>query len=397
MMNRCLSLFVSLMLLAPFALVRAEEAEAPEEEKKSVWSTIDLQVYGYVKLDAAWDTAQAIPGNYVKWIELHPDNLTDPQFSMTANQTRLGLRIRGPKEPGQMVTQGRVEIDFYGGGEENKPRPFLRHAYVEILWPTSGWTFLAGLTSDVVSPLYPSTINYPVAWWAGNIGFRRPQIRGSKKFEASKNLDLDLAMAITRDIGSTASDFASVDSGTDAGVPGLQARLGFGMGSRDTGPIVLGISGHYSKEELEVTPDGQHEPFDSWSANLDLTAPFTEKVRLLAEAFTGINLASCLGGIGQGVNLDQMVEIGSTGGWLSMEFGPYGKATWRVGVSMDDPDEGDLEPLDRSRNSSIFGNGMFALSRHVSMGFELSYWETRYHEAETADSFRAQYAVYYRF
>ena len=148
---------VVLMAMGP-TLVRA--ADATEEEKKPVWSTIDVQLYGYIKLDAAYDSSTANPGDFIRWVDLDPLNPHDSQFSMTANQTRVGLKLVGPDEPDRsLLMSGRIEIDFYGGGSSNKPNPMLRLAYADFHWRKSGWHLIAGQAADVISPLLPSTIN----------------------------------------------------------------------------------------------------------------------------------------------------------------------------------------------------------------------------------------------
>ena len=377
-------------------------ADEGEDEKKAVWSTIKMQVYGYIKLDAAYDTGQAVPGNYVKWIDLDPLNPHDSQFNMTANETRLGLRLKGPAdEHGNLETTGTVEIDFYGGGAENKPRPMLRHAYVDLHWRQSNWRFLAGQTGDVISPLYPKTLDYPVAWWAGNIGYRRPQLRLTKTLPLTESSSVVVSGALTRDIGSTASTFTGVDSGTDAGMPGIQARVGWQLRSRSAGPASFGLSGHWAKEHFQINDEGDHLDFDSWSGNFDFRLPLTAHVTFMAEVYTGVNLAQYLGGIGQGVNLETNEEIGDTGGWISLDLGPFHNLTHHVGLTASDPDDDNLVLGDRSFNSSIFWNGFYELNRHVHFALELSYWNTEYLVAETdpdsADNFRVQFAVFYRF
>ena len=36
------------------------------KDRKPIWSTLDIQLYGYIKVDAAYDTTRTAPGNYVK-------------------------------------------------------------------------------------------------------------------------------------------------------------------------------------------------------------------------------------------------------------------------------------------------------------------------------------------
>jgi hypothetical protein len=196
-------------------------AKAPEKE------SFKIVPYGYIKLDAAYDTARVNVGNFARWVEPGEPVDDDNQFSMTANQTRLGLKVSGPITDDVKVS-GKVEIDFYGGGE-NKAKPYMRHAYLQIDWPKTGWSFLAGQTWDVISPVNPYTINL-VAWWSGNIGYRRPQIRVTKVFSMGEASQCSIALAILRTIGPK-SEFATVDSGADSGLPTVQGRLAFKLPS----------------------------------------------------------------------------------------------------------------------------------------------------------------------
>ena len=98
-----------------------------------------------------------------------------------------------------------VEIDFYGsGGTENKAKLQLRHAYMKLDWPADDLSVIAGQTSDVFSPLNPSTLNYTVLWDAGNIGYRRPQIRLGD-VGGSGDTKVTFAAAATRPIGGEAN------------------------------------------------------------------------------------------------------------------------------------------------------------------------------------------------
>jgi hypothetical protein len=296
---------------------------------------------------------------------------------------------------------GRIEIDFYGGGASNKPNPMLRLAYADFHWRKSGWHLIAGQATDVISPLVPSTINYSVQWWAGNIGYRRPQIRVQKELGLSDTSSLQLAGALTRDIGSTDSVFTGVDSGTDSGVPGVQGRMGWSFDRKGGGSTDFGLSGHWNTETVHLNEEGDHRDFDSWSVNLDFKTSLSEHYRLLAEAYTGVNLAQYLGCIGQSYDVDANRDIGDVGGWIALEMGPFGKMTYWAGVNLSDVDDEDIEPGDRSRNGAVFWNGVYSLGKHARFGVELSYWETEYKafqtSADTADDFRTQFAAFYSF
>ena len=90
-------------------------------------------------------------------------------------------------------------MDFYGDGtvHENKAEPLLRHAYVEL---TKGnYDIIAGQTNDLISPLAPNTLNYTVGWDAGNIGYRRPQVRFTYTYPVNAQNKLIGAIAVGRD------------------------------------------------------------------------------------------------------------------------------------------------------------------------------------------------------
>jgi hypothetical protein len=381
-------------------------------KKKMVWSDLDIQVYGNIRLDASYDSSQVEPGNYIKWVRRETVNKNDNQFDMTANQTRLGMRLNGPDD-GQIKTSGLVEIDFYGsGGGENTANPRMRHAYMKLEWPAERFEILAGQTWDVISPLNPYTLNDTVLWWTGNIGYRRPQLRLTKSYALSNDVDLKLEGAAVRTIGR--KDSSSIDSGSSEGYPGVQGRGSLTFPFFGPKPTTVGVSGHWAREEYDASTSPAHpqRKFESWSANLDLTQPIYKWLTLKGEMFTGLNLDAYLGGIGQGVrnlglgttaspnNYDK--EIASNGGWAAFELGPWDKWRFNVGAGIDSPSGDDLagsgSGLDiRTRNQAIFGNMIYSINKNAEVGLELSHWRTEYQGSGDAEAVRLQTAFMYKF
>jgi len=380
------------------------------DKKKPVWSNLDIQLYGYIKLDAAYDTARTNSGNYVVWADNDAVRGKDNEFNITANQTRLGMRISGPEEDG-LKTSGRVEIDFYGGGAENKSKIQLRHAYMKLDWPSDRFSIIAGQTSDIISPLNPSTLNYTVLWDVGNIGYRRPQIRLTKSIACNNNLDVKFETGLFRTIGDDElSSVAGQKSGEDAGFPTFQGRVGFTFpGLTTAGPTTLGVSGHWGKEEYDrvtttAASTATSEEFETWSFNVDLTQPLTEKVTIKGEFFTGANLDTYFGGIGQGVRSTTVgttttyhEEIDSKGGWIAAGLGPWGKCRFNIGAGMDQVDNDDVNVGGRTLNRTVFGNAIYSLNKNTEIGFELSRWCTEYKGSGDAENLRAQTSFIYKF
>jgi hypothetical protein len=360
-------------------------------EKKPLWSTLDIELYGYVKVDAAWDSSQVYPGDYVLYGLEGGEG--DNEFNLTAKQTRLGVRIKGP-EVDNMKTSGVVEGDFYGSaGAENKPNLLVRHAYMLLDWPNDRFSLLAGQTSDVISPLYPDTLNYTVLWDAGNIGYRHPQIRASKGFLLQNDLKLDLAGAVSRTIG----DFEDTQRpGADAGFPTLQGRVGLTFPWFGNKPTAAGLSGHWGQEEYP----GDHR-VDSWSVNLDVFQPVNEWLSFKGEAFVGADLGDYFGGIGQRVRdpLTRARAVHARGGWVQASLTPYKKWAFHVGVGIDDVDNDDVNATtgNRTLNRSIYGNAIYAINTHADVGVELSNWRTDYKKGDDTDDVRIQTSFIYKF
>ena len=378
----------------------AQMVENKSDAKKGPFSNIELTPYGYIKWDASYDDSELDPGNFGRWVDSEAGQDNDDQFNMTANQTRLGLRIN-TRDDSYIKSSGLVEVDFFGNGTaENKPGILVRHAYAKLDWPEERFSILAGQTWDVISPLNPYTLNYSVQWWAGNIGYRRPQIRATKSFTVNGDVDLKVEGAITRNIGfSDSGTFPNIadDAGEDSGVPGLQGRVSTTFPLLGYRPTTIGFSGHWAKEEIDINAAGRHRDFDSWSVNLDVTQPINKWLTIKGELFSGENLSSYLGGIGQGINTTRMSEIRSRGGWVAASLGPWDKWNFNLGVSIDDPKNNDLNTGNRSFNRAIFGNAIYSINRSTQLGFELSQWNTDYKGQRDADAVRAQTSLIYKF
>lgn len=377
------------------ARLAGELIPAAERERPGVRSSYPVVFYGYLKFDAAYDSARTDVGNFARWVESEEGRGDDDQFNATARESRLGLKFDGP-EFGGASTRGRVEIDFYEGGAENKNRVMLRHAYLELDWPERDFSILAGQTSDVISPLCPYTLNYSVAWWVGNIGYRRPQFRLTKGFDVSGGSHLVFQAAAARTIGDDIA-FDPGDTGEDTGFPTLQGRTALSFPFLTGEKATVGVSGHWGQEEFDMDGSDNNKKFDSWSANVDVTLPLFQWLTAKGEFWTGENLDDYLGGIGQGVNHTKMDEIQSAGGWVALSLGPFGRWHYNLGAGLDDPDNGDLSDGDRTRNCAVWGNVIYDVNEAVQAGIELSRWDTDYKNLEDGDSVRVQTSLIYRF
>ena len=397
-MKKTSILWYAVFVLSIALISSAGAQDAPQ--KFTLGSSVDVQFYGFIKLDAAYDTERTSPGNFYKWVESDLYRQNDDQFNMTANQTRLGFNFTGPTV-GAAHTTGKVEVDFYGSSlAENKAGILLRHAFLKIAYPENDFSILAGQTSDVISPLVPSTINYTVGWWTGNPGYRRPQVRVTKGFDLDSDVKMEFIGAVTRNIGSS-SVFGPGDSGEDSGLPTFQSRLGFTFPLFGGYTTAVGISGHWGEEEYDFDALDNYDKCDSWSFNVDLVQPVCDWLTFKGEFFTGENLSQYLAGIGQGVTVDGVNEtvdgIGSQGGWITANLTPIEDWVFTFGAMMDDVDASDVGIGDRTLNNAIFANALYSINAKTQVGIEVTKLHTERRQEGGADSIRTQLAFIYKF
>ena len=333
---------------------------------------LNIQPYGFFKLDMSYDNDLMSAGNFARWANPNSGDAI-PTTNITAKQSRFGMNIiKG-------AITGKVEIDFYGSPSvENKGRLMLRKAYAEAKF--ANFNLRVGQDSDVISPLVPSTINYPVAWWAGNIGYRRPML---KLFGSQNSINWTIALA--RNIGGDLNG-NGINDGSAGILPEVQGRLGFTLLENYT----IGLSGHFAQLDT-LGEDGKYK---SWSANLDLNLKITSKIILSGEVFVGSNIAGMLGGIANASTYD---GIDTQGGWVNLKIKPNSKHSLSVGFSMDDPCDCDLNDGARSKNTMVFANVYHDILEGFLIGFEISNWTTEYKNMDTASALRGQLAFLYKF
>jgi len=363
-------------------------------------SAFEFKPYGFIKTDLSVDLGSPVGGgNWVKWVNPKSKDYERPTtVNLHARQSRIGFDMIGKKIKDVSV-MGRIETDFTNGGSEYTYMLKLRKAYLKLATPTM--SLLAGQESDIISPLVPTTVNYLVAWWAGDIGFRRPQIRFSYAHAMGEGSGLDLALGITRSMSSTVAG-----ENYDVPMPSVAGRIGYRSKA-----FSLGVSGHYGKERERfgaetVTVD---EVFDSYSANVDLKLSLGDALTLMGEFWWGVNLDTYFGGVGQGVvpyttdagQLDARA-VTAMGGWAQIGYVANPRLKLHLGGSVDMPNEDDLNYGGRSRNMSSFFNVHYMMAKDLWVAIEASYFRTDYKEEPNADSadaddIRGQMAFIYKF
>lgn len=336
----------AIITLCAACLVWAAPTRA-DEQTRVTW-------YGNFKLDLARDSGVSSDGNFIRWVK--PGSTAT--LNLTARQTRLGAEV----ERGSM--KGRVEFDFYGESPENKNALMLRHAYVTV--PAGPLMLEAGQSADLISPLVPATLNYTVAWGAGNIGYRRPQL---KVYQQTTHYYWGVALArnISADL-----DGDKLADGETSGRPALQGRLGL-KGSPAGRKTALGASAHYGW----CTCPAADKDYENWSVGGDLKLSLSAKLTLLAEGYTGSNLGQYAGAI---YNTDRVDGLRSSGGWANVQYQLAAPLALSAGGGLDQVRQADLAVVSqaRSTNAFLFANAQYELVPGYQLGLELSNWKTEY-------------------
>jgi len=357
----------------------------------------DLNWYGSLKLDGAYDQNLTSNGDFTMWVEpTIPDN-NDQQFNMTANATRFGVLAQSNRYDNVDIT-GNIEFDLYAGAfsgptvQDNNPMLLLRQAYFTMKWRSTRLT--AGQTNDLVSPLQPSTLNYGELWGCGNIGYRRPQISAAYVIDASPTTDVTLAGGFFRTIGSDLTPTFSLalgetqdisDDGTDAAIPSIQAMFDVNHDMASGGTFRAGVSGLYGRLNAE-TNLGNSEKYESWALSTHMQFTTPNGAGFAGEFFTGSNLQSYFGGV---LNDSRIDGVHALGGWVSGWVQPTTEVKLTGGFGIDDPSNDDVV-TGRTQNRCIFGNVNYSFVPQVTVGLELSQWQTKYVGGENANNFRVQ-------
>jgi hypothetical protein len=374
------------------------------EMKTYAWKKGDFTIvpYGYLWGNTVYSTERTSPGSYTLYA-LSPSTMAhnEPQSEaiVDARNTRLGFDVAGPRIAwlNDAAAGGKVEIDFQNSvlSTENKPTILLRHAYFDV--KNDEFRFLVGQTWDVISPLNPGMLMYSVGWDGGNIGYRRAQVR-SERYLAFSDVSLVTAqLSINQDVF---PDGTTLIKGEPSNWPIVEGRVAWTVGHRgpDCLPITVGLSGHIGEEEFAYGALLLDDRRRTWSGNIDLRVPITQRLGFQAECQVGENLSAFLGGIGQGIDPATLNTIRDAGGWCEIWYDWTPSLHSHVGYSVDDPNDHDLATVgERKYNQFYYGNVTYDVTKNFLVGLEVSSWKTLYVGQLPGDSVRCEFVAKYGF
>lgn len=365
---------------------QGQRGEAPQGLLSALKRRVTL--YGFLRLDAAYDDARSDQGGFIDWVLPKVDQRhTRGEFTLDPRMTRLGLRFDGPQWEtiGARVT-GRLETDFYasdfGQNNEKREQLRLRLAYFQITGRQ--WDMIAGQDWDLIAPLIPFPSEPNVLWFVGNLGDRRPQLRFSYHSTVTQRSRLFFQFAVARTIGRDV-DNDGEDDGEASAFPTVQGRLAIERSvAFSSTPLTVGVWSHYGEEFARTASQGRRT-FPTYSLGTDVLAPLSARLTFAGEVFWGENLDAVAGGIDQGINAELGRGIRAVGGWGEGRVAVNPALSLAVGYGVDDPYNRDLSVNGRSRNQVAYAASRFSLGGGVLLGVEYAYWRTEYKGIAGAD------------
>ena len=389
------------------ALATKNDLAAIREEMKGFsWTkgSVKITPYGFVNLSVSSDSQRAVPGDYILYVQ-SKDVDESSGFTIDARTSRLGLNVEaGRVEALNSDLKGTVEFDFQGypNGSKNKGGVQFRRAFAELVDKQHDRRLLVGQEWEVISPGAPQMLNYLPAGFAGDLQYRRGQVRFEQGYSTCSDLRFLTQIAACDNV---LGDYVSTQgvSPASSGWPIIEGRVSAEM-FKDMlcgRPIVVGLSGHIGEQYYKFSPINgvpmcattERNAIRTWSANIDFSTPLGSCHSLQGEYFVGSNLSSFIGGINQGVDLYTREGIDDKGGWISLHSDWTKKAATNIGYGFDKPERGDLVGTSvasngittaRTKNEVYFINCLYNWTPNLMTGVELSYWRTDYQKANVS-------------
>ena len=154
----------------------AAPAAAPEVK---VSSKYNIKIYGKLKFDGIYDTNNMGREDFITYV---PKNATgEDKATFNVRDTRLGIAITGPALNG-WTPSGRFETDFYGSDPSSNGQLRIRLAYIDF--EKEGTLIRVGQDWNQIASLNPTTVDFGIMGYNGNLWNRVPQVTLKQKLGA---------------------------------------------------------------------------------------------------------------------------------------------------------------------------------------------------------------------
>ncbi|MDR0310751.1 MAG: hypothetical protein LBJ21_04095 [Acidobacteriota bacterium] len=356
---------------------------------------VQFKPYGWVQVDAAYDSARTSYGDLMFMI--HPETAVGAgrkELSVSARGTRFGINIIAPESNGRKVT-GRIEGDFCDDLTPNKYALRLRLAYVDVALG-NGWSARFGQDWDTYVNFHPNTVDASILAYMGHTYGRHPQARLTKETRLGEQTSLTAKIALQHGRNNSDLDGDGQPDENASAVPSVHGSMVFKTRLLTGQQSVFTISGVYGREKLGENA-AHPGTYRSRFLHGGIQLPLSERFAISGEGWMGENVDNYLGGIGQGINVVEGTEISARGGWVQGVWSPVKAIKTGVGFGVDDPEDADLSGDARTLNGRIFANIFYYLTDRVTLGLEYTRVRTDYAITKDMQNNRVHFGVMYVF
>ncbi|MBC2695882.1 MAG: hypothetical protein HF982_11520 [Desulfobacteraceae bacterium] len=384
------TVFFSLMSMTVSAETDAERLDRLEMEieeikalkpstAENVWAKYNMRIYGRVKVDLNYDTAEFKYNDFVAAVK---EDASNDSVNFNPRDTRFGFEAN--HTDGNWTGKGRFEIDFYGTNAGNNLIPRMRLGYVDLANNSSGTSLRVGQDWIPVAQQNPATIDFGVLSAAGNLWWRVPQVTLRQKLD---NLEFLLS----------AMKHRRTDTEEEERMPWALARVAYNFGDGN----LVALGGGYQSNEYGQTGKDIDRSLVALEIKLNLG-----HVLLKAEGFWGEALDKDFLRYEMGINdsdPNNPKEIEAIGGFISLTANATDDLTVSAGYGIDDPRNDDMKTMrgslgDRqfTRNDIAFVNGWYKITKGVKVGAEVMYVNTERFN-KTDEGMRYTLSTFYNF
>lgn len=347
-------------------------AAAPEggEGTHNVWSKYNMKLYGKIKTDFNYDTAQFYNNDWLATVETG-DNHKNDSTNFNPRDTRFGFQASHGFD--NWVAKGRFEIDFYGTNSGDNLIPRMRLAYVDISNTKTETSVRVGQDWIPVATLNPNTVDFGILSASGNLWWRIPQITVRQKFG-----DIELTGSVMK--------HRRTHTDNEDRMPWILGRVALNGGLLGEGNM-FALGGGYRHADYGRNTS---ENTDRWLVVGEAKyaiGPFL----MQGELWTGEGLGRNF--LRYDLDMaDDGTPAAAYGGWCDLTY-RLNAMSFTAGYGFDNPDNSDIETCNNrrfTRNEQYYLNAWYTLTKPLKVGVEWIHVETeRHQEINTGNRYTA--------
>jgi hypothetical protein len=410
-----LTAFVAAVLLGTTAMAQtAPAAEAP----KPTWT---FALHGFVSMSAAYQSGAFIlsEGQQSLGSATNAASATavpdKNSLTFDVRQSRFNFSVQGPKVLMGATPTGVMEIDFmqgFGGGNYGDVSLLnrLRVAYAELNWGTN--KLQLGQQNDLIFAMAPTSLShiaFPLGYFTGNVGWRRPGVFGYHTVALPSDLKLEAAWEVGRSQwadasnggaagvtigGAAANTPGGINLGEASGAPALEGRVTLGYAKL----LTAFVGAHWQNIDLSGYGSGASPivgkatvQTTAFNGGLKLTLPVSGDMGLTVQGtgFTGKNVGPLIANFttaAKAFNVGPKGEdVATMGYWAQVGFNLTKEFSLWALYGAQAIDKKDFVRAGYGANSAYEGNTTNVIAMYREGGAGLSaewiHFETKYSAA----------------